>query len=624
LIIRRAADLRRIGLLVVLATILLGCVAVDMGRGGTGIVALEMSLTLVDQDGRGSPFITSYVNSTDSLTASFVMVVSEGSLMPHPWAAFTWFTPGGQIVQVGEEPLIFVGANTFVSQCTIQANLSSFPPEIRPYTLSVSVGEHSKSMDFHVCASVERVTYRENFADQEPGRLPEEWILEAPGYGPDAQWIESIVFENHNRVLRMTSYEEREAILTRNINLSHKHIELNLRARLWEEAPYEGPNDQALAFGFRTQTGLEPVLVLGRSDRQQVLPFGDGYPQNGWVEYKIYVDLGHDFTSASIYMDCTRLGSRQLPPLGVQDITGISITLGDGAYYVGQFDDILIQEYNLENGFPDHPAEAGIGVRPSHGQWFDPSSIITSYSVNVTPCLASNPYILVDELNFELWNRTHMLGQFGKTGWNGTNFFDSPCRVFNHKYSHRIPTDLFQGPGEYIVVSRPADPSLTNLVQSAAFHIDEPVYAYFSVIEAGPPVEPPVFDMANTYNISIGVEFDPAPANGGNTNFTDKNCKISWADPEGEIIKNDSARMTWKKSYPSVKSWVFGNLRVRSSYTGGDYAASIDALCNSGYRLQDTFGFTIIGIGETPNTFALSVFLCLLAGSSLRRRAWKT
>ena len=529
--------------------------------------------------------------------------------MPHPDATFIWATPDGHLVQSEHEPFIFVGANTFVSQCIINTNLSAFPPEIQPYRVTASAGEHSKSLDFHVCSSVDAVIYRENFARHASGQLPDDWTVVSAGYGLGAQWIENLVFENHNHVLRMTSYEERSVTLTHPLNISKDHVELSFRVRLWEEAPYEHQNNEALILGFYTQSDSFNILRLGRSDRQEVLPFGTTYTQNEWIQFEIYLDMDPLASSASIYMNGIRLGSRRLPPANPGDIEGLIITLGDGAYYVGQFDDIVLREYDLEEGIPDHPAVAEINVRPSHGQWFDPSSLITVFSVNVTPCLMTNPYIIVEGLKFQLWNSTHILGEFGGTSWNGTEYCNSPCRVFRYDFTKKIPVDLFQGQGEYRVISQPVDPTLTNLVHSFTFNIDDPIDAYFSVLEAGPPIHPPVFDLANTYNLSICVEFDPSPTNGGNENFTERDCLISWLDPEGEIIKNQSARMATKISYPTGNSWIFGSLQLQDYFAGGTYGASISALCNSGYPILDTYNFTVIGIGEPMASFIVTILL---------------
>ncbi|MBU7004077.1 MAG: hypothetical protein HXS50_00825, partial [Theionarchaea archaeon] len=352
---------------------------------------------------------------------------------------------------------------------------------------------------------------------------------------------------------------------------------------------------------------------------QEVFPFGFGYAQNSWIQFDIFLDFDSTESSASIYMNGMRMGAHHLPPIDPVEVEGMVITLGDGAYYVGQFDDFLLQEYDLDEGFPDHPASTELYVRPSHGQWFDPSSINAYYSVNVTPCLPSNPYLVVEGLVFELWNSTSLLGEFGHAGWNGTDHSSSPCGVFRQEYIVRIPVHLFDGPGEYRVTSRPSDPDLVNLVQSRGFFIDHSIDAYFSVVEAGPPVKPPVFDLANTYNITIGIEFDPSPNNGGNDNFTDKNCRISWWDLEGELIKNQTVSMVRKLSYPNSNAWVFGYLHLRRSFDSGIYGASISAICNSGYAIRDSFNFTIIGIGEA--TLLQVIVLLIPAFSMLSRRA---
>jgi hypothetical protein len=56
--------------------------------------------------------------------------------------------------------------------------------------------------------------------------------------------------------------------------------------------------------------------------------------------------------------------------------------------------------------------------------------------------------------------------------------------------------------------------------------------------------------------------------------------------------------MVRKLSYPTKNPWIFGSLRLRRSFDSGIYGTSITALCNSGYQIQDSYNYTIIGIGE--------------------------
>jgi hypothetical protein len=587
---------------------------INLGLGDGGGAIGEATLTIVDQEGRTTPFFLTNSDSTEMLRATIVLEVPEGSMMPYPGASFVFRTPSGDPLFEVYEEFAFAGFQTFIAECTLPVNLSSFPPESDPYSLSVTAGTVLASTEFHFCGREETTPYLEDFAEQDTGVLPDDWAIVSPGYGTTAQWVEELVFEDGDKVLRITSYFKNEADLRRPINLTGRHIKIGFRIRIWEEEPPED-GSSAMSFGLETDSGRIALVELSGTPARVIVPFDQPYAYNDWMEFEIYLDMSTAGTSASVYHDGHRAGTLDLPALEPGNVTGIGVTLGGGSYYVAQIDDLQIREYDLDAGTRDWPAASCLLIAPSHGQWFDPSSIVVTLEVEVVPCMGTNPYLVVDGVDLELWGDAGIISVLGRTAWNGTPSCSFPCRPFTHRYSCRVPTELllvgpFSEPKRFIVRTAPDDPSLPLLSGELEFWLDDPMDAHFSLGRGAQPVTPAVF-RADDLNLSMNIEFDPHSIHGDvNLPFVDNHCRIAWIDPEGETILNQTSFLGTHPSYPSNNSWAHGILSLKPYFPAGDYQVQVSAVCNSGFRLVDTYGFTI----SESAILSLAVLTLLAAG----------
>ncbi len=607
-------------LLLAAALISIGGIWLIMAFGqGTGVQISDMSLTLRDQLERTSPYFIANGNSTKELKATFALQVSEGSLMPFPGATFTWITPNGDSSVQVYRSFVYAGSNRFIAECVLDVDLSDFPPRIGAYTVTAAAGEHHMSLEFHICGRPMSTIYAEDFSDRRPGSMPDDWHIEEEGYGPGAHWIEDLIFEGHDRVLRSASYFDREALLLRPINVSSQHLAIDFRTRISEGRVANNSKQDAFALGLQADHGRSPLFELGRSDMQKVLPFGIPYQQDTWLDVEIYVDLVGDGSEATAYINGRLAGRASLPPLLAEDVVGLYFRLGGGAHYVCHIDDICIDEYDLDQGHSGRPANASLTVSPSDGQWLDPNGLLVTYEVEVTPCLPSNPYIVVNEVVLELWNETHRLGVVGRTSWNGTTC-TSPCTVVEHRYVRRIPADLISNPslghreyeGLYTVKAVPSDPRLELLECTFEFKVDDPMDSYFSTTKAGLPLCPPDFE-ARDVNVTLNIEFDPLPAYvNASDPFVDKGVKIAWLSPQGELLYNESTAMRTHSSYPASGYWAFGVWRIHPRTEAGQYSCLVRVKANSGRFITEEYSFNIHSAGEPTLHMAAATAVALL------------
>jgi len=589
---------RRFAIPGALAIALLVALALDMGRGGLGQDSLTISLTLKDQLGRSTPFFICGENSTTKLTARLVITVPEGTTIS-PQATFAWKTPDGRLITQVNSSFTVIPPRTLVSEATVNANLSMFPPDERSYSVSASADEHRATLNFHICARPDRVILREDFQNRAPWTFPSDWRIESPGQGASFQYIEEIVFEGGNRVLRMASVQASEARLAHSINASSDHIQFSFKAKVWEEHSSNPTEPVVMCFGIVARGGRVALLNLGKD---QVLPFGYPYAQQIWSRVDLFLDLGRSASGCCCYLDGVRVGTIKLPAMRPDEIDRIYFLLAGTSNYVAQLDEILFQEYRLNEGSRYYPFSSSLDVSPSRGQWFDPSSFVVRYSAEITPRIASNPYLQVQDLRIELSDSTQRLGIVGRTSWNGSTDHVSSCEVFTHTYSSTVPASLINSgtdgfDGDYLLKSAVDYPSLTLASETAAFHVDDPLEAYFSLWRAGPKLPSTTLKRA-PMNISVNVEFDPRPAAGHmNEPPANKTCFIDWTDPNGRIIRNESAPIRSHSSYPSNKSWAFDSLPIYANSTLGTYTCLVKAACNSGYEVAEAYRFTLV-VGE--------------------------
>ncbi len=612
------------------------------GPGGLAEQTPNVSLSVVDQMGRASPFFLTGSNSTTSLVATFCLSFPEGSLMPHVSAIFAWKTPSSQVQASREEPLVYVGGRTFMSTSTMEVNLSAFPPSSSTYQVSASTGEHVAVSAFHLCGRPTAEVLRKDFKDYPPGSLPPDWVIESPGYGPGAQWVEE-VFGSREHVLRMTSvyihnYDERrpiEARLSHAVNISASHFELSLRMKTWVEiledcsqsaecnCPYgPGPVDDLVeaSFGLEGEGWRLSLADLGGEGWPSNLPSGFDFVYSKWLDVNIFVDLTTHASSASAYLEGMLMGSKSLPGLRPESIKRVYLELGGSglirgqrfvncsACYVGQFHNIILRQYDLGSGPPSQPVATSIEIRPTHGQWFDPGAIRITYRAQVTPCMSSNPYLEPGPVQVELWNCSGRVATLGTVAWSGTGSCGSPCDVFQSVHAFAVPAEVFisgtegvhEFDGWYAVRVMPTQVSLPLLVEEGCFHMDDPIHAYFSLWQGGPRLEPPSV-AREPGNITVNIEFDPAAGKwNDNQPYNNKNCSIAWIDPLGKIIRNCTTGMRTHASYPTNQSWAFDALPIRMDSPPGIYTCLIKATANSGYPLLERRTFTLVPVGEGP------------------------
>jgi len=625
----RGTVAKRISLLLLISGSCILVTGLNLGFG-PGNAAANASMTLSDQKGRTSPFFLSGPNATTTLTSTFTLKIPEGSMMPFPYATFDWLTPQGRKIAEVEEPFQYIEPRTFVARSTIKANLSTFPPDPNAYSVRASAGEYGRSTDFHVCSRPVGKAYEENFSDELAGVLPSDWRIEEAGYGENSQWVEELLFEGRNKVLRMASYVDHEALLSHGLNISSSHLALAFDARLVEELEGNESGQPAMAFGLESKEGRMALIRLGGSDNQEVLPFGYPYHMGRWIRMEVFLDLGNP-SSSSIYLDGCLVGAAKLPAVSPSEVQGLYFYLGGGTEYIGQFDNIAVTEFVLDGGQPRRPAISWISTRPSEGQWFDPSSFTITYNAEITPCLESNRYLDAEDVEIQLWNSTAEVAKISYASWHRGESCSSPCSVERHSFQWQIPPQFLASAGYYEVRAVPMDPSLPLLASQAAFHVDEPLRGYFAYAKSGPVISPPLFER-QPMNLTLCVEFDPSAHSGkGIEAFRDKTCSIVWFDPEGTPIKNETQWMRTHPSYPSGQPRIFATLRVGNETSPGIYSCSVTATCNTGYRIKRSFSFTIYDARE-EGIFLISVLLVLvgrppgspqLFGIGRGRRCWK-
>ncbi len=602
-----------------MVAILIVLTAIIGGTGQNGISGdiQESSLDVRDQEERPNPFFICGYDATTSITAELVLFISDGTMMPYPGAVFDWKTHEGVTVLKKYERFTYIGSNTLVARSTVNVNLSTFPPETRAYRVTAGAGDHRKTEEFHVCGGFEAPVTLDNFSLWPVGSVPENWILEETGYSESAQWVEELTFEGRNRALRITSYIDQPARLVRPVNLSSEHLHISFRARVKEILKSNETVPLAFSLGLDTGSGI-PLVELGRSDRMEELYLGVPYNQGSWLGMDIYMDLGEDGSSSSLYIDNTRIGSRALPGLMPEEIDSLYVELTGGAHYVAHIDDLCVEPFALGYGPSGRPVRTTFSVSTTTGQWFDPSSFKVSYVAEITPCVVDNPY-LCSGLDIQIWNSTHYLGDVGRTEWN-YSACGSPCNVRVHSRKWHVPPRLIESEedfeGLYSLVFVPRDDSLHMLAGNLSFQIDDPIDGYLSRSMMGPPLSPPVLGIPA--NISLNVEFDPAGrSQDQNHPYDNKWVHVAWIYPDGESIRNETHLMSIDEDFPSTNPWIFSTIKLRDGFPDGTYTCLVSAVCDSGYIVTESNQFRV------SDATLPSAFLLLITGWMLSPRLRK-
>ena len=188
------------------------------------------------------------------------------------------------------------------------------------------------------------VLLEEDFEAMNISHPPPNWTIVRSGYGPGGIWVEES-FHKDNRMLRMTSYSNMKALITHNLTPRSSDIEVQLRARISEELPFWEVDDPvAFSIGLVTEQGKYlSLLDLGRSDNQTILPFNRWYSQGAWIPFRLRPDLERG--ESQIFIWNSYVGNQTIPQVDPGEIVSVYLSLGGGAWYVGQVDDLLVAEY---------------------------------------------------------------------------------------------------------------------------------------------------------------------------------------------------------------------------------------------------------------------------------------
>lgn len=184
----------------------------------------------------------------------------------------------------------------------------------------------------------------EDFENYSIGELPSNWTVIAPGYGLKAIWVQQN-FQRDNQFLTMSSFSNKRAIIAHNLSVASSDPVITFRVKITEKQPFNESSDTiAFTIGFETEDMQRiRLLELGRSDNQTILPFNVWYAQGAWIPFEARVDL--ESSTSSVYVWGNFVGNRSISPINPSEIRSLYLLLGGGKWYVGQFDDILVEEY---------------------------------------------------------------------------------------------------------------------------------------------------------------------------------------------------------------------------------------------------------------------------------------
>jgi len=170
------------------------------------------------------------------------------------------------------------------------------------------------------------------------------WTVVSPGYGLGSIWIEES-FTGENRFLRVTSSCGSRAVLRHNLSVESGNLTLSARVRVEEVRLCNSSMDEvALSIGLYTNSSRRiPLVELGRSTNQTVMPFNHWYTQGAWIPVEAQIDT--ESSSASISIWGTPLGEREIPETSISSIDSMYILIGGGAWYVGRVDDVAVHQH---------------------------------------------------------------------------------------------------------------------------------------------------------------------------------------------------------------------------------------------------------------------------------------
>ena len=193
----------------------------------------------------------------------------------------------------------------------------------------------------------------DDFQSYQMGEFPTNWSIESPGYGTSGMYVEELVFEPGNKVLHVMSASNKRAVVVHNLTPEFANISVCLSVKITEKKPFLEIDDPvALAVGLETTTGRKvPLVRLGRSDNQTVLPFNKWYSQDAWLPVCAWVNL--EDGSTSVYIWQRLVGRTNVGNVTTEEIRSLYLMLGGGAWYEGRFDNIVVREYPIgELGWP--------------------------------------------------------------------------------------------------------------------------------------------------------------------------------------------------------------------------------------------------------------------------------
>ena len=244
-----------------------------------------------------------------------------------------------------------------------------------------------------------------------------------------------------------------------------------------------------------------------------------------------------------------------------------------------------------------------LDVRPTYGQWFDPSSLRATLTAVINTGLPGNPYQDVYNLTLQLWCTTGFLGFIGNVSWNITGYPVVPGSSYTYTYSTIIPVELIDPTGNgsmeffgaYSIKARPTPGMFPATAAQKCFYVDDPIEAYPSreKLSSGRSV----FKAGDT--IWVNIELDPTYLRSrmnANEPFSDTLCTVTWEwpTPPPAFIKQESVQATRSTAWPSDQYWAFSTIGTNLSFPDGLYICRIGAKCNSGYTVWELRYFEII------------------------------
>jgi hypothetical protein len=290
-----------------------------------------------------------------------------------------------------------------------------------------------------------------------------------------------------------------------------------------------------------------------------------------------------------------------------------------------------------------------ITVEPTHGQWFDPSSFLVTFTAIVNTGLPNNPYTTVDNVTLQFWDRVHVDlepsgdpdgipewygGQpgdpagnpvFANLSWDISGYIPISGSSYTYVYQKMIPwtyidnsTDeaIFRNRfeeffGWYAIKSKPSAGEFPACIASTEFYVDDPLEGYTSLEKASTNAESLWEQKPGT--VWVNVEYDPVylrTRQHDNAEYAPDQLatNITWyyqsaianPNPATQLIRppgHDVTTMTQSGDWPSDQYWAFSTANVNSSnswFPTGTYDIVANATTRRGYTVYDLITWQVV------------------------------